>query len=94
MAEYMQRSKLKATEIQNKAAVGMQNIYRDRKDKIDKGIAIILRANTHTEKKGKKKKQPSKKVVVMSLICHTLFLITCGKKISEEFESIAEIFTM
>jgi len=33
----------------------MQNICQDRKDKIDKGIAIIWRANTHTQKKGKKK---------------------------------------
>lgn len=33
----------------------MQSICQDGKDKIDEGIAIVLRANTHREKKGEKR---------------------------------------
>lgn len=45
----------------------MQNICQDRKDKIDKGIAVTWRANTHTHRRKEKK---AGKNVVMTLICH------------------------
>lgn len=64
MTEYTQISKLEATKIQTNAAVRKQNVCQDKKDKIRKGIYIILTANDD------KRKNKTDKKVVMSIICH------------------------
>lgn len=56
MTEYTQISKLEATKIQTNAAVREQNVCQDKKDKIGKGIDIILTAN-YDKRKNKRQER-------------------------------------
>lgn len=56
MTEYTQISKLEATKIQTNAAVRKQNVCQDKKDKIGKGIDIILTAN-YDKRKNKRQER-------------------------------------